>query len=198
MKFFRPSSRRLPATGRWVGVAIGVATLALGERAWRGVWPGSSERATPIEAAGERIGRAHVADGDSVAIAGTRLRLVGIDAPELAQSCRDAAGRAFACGETAKARLAGLIDGRPIDCRWQRRDKYGRGLATCRVGGLDLGAAMVRDGWAIAYGGHEAEEAEARRARRGLWAGDFEAPEDFRRRERGGASRFGDFAEDER
>ena len=196
MKFL-PRSRGLSRTGRWIGVALGLAAVTVGERAWRDWTKAPSRSGTPVEARGERRGAAHVADGDSVAIGGTRLRLVGIDAPELAQTCR-ADGRTFACGETAKVRLETLIAGRPLDCRWERRDKYGRGLAVCRAGALDLGAAMVRDGWAVAYGAHEAEEAEARRAGRGLWAGSFEWPEDFRRRERGDAARFLDDGEDER
>lgn len=188
---------RLSRTGAFVGAALGVATLTLGHRAWREM-ERTFSRPPTIEAHGERRGRAHVADGDSVAIAGTRLRLVGIDAPELAQDCeRD--GRAYPCGTAAKAHLEALIAGRPLDCVWDRRDKYGRGLARCRAGSTDLGATMVRDGWAVAYlGGFEAEEAEARRAGRGLWAGRFERPQDFRRRERGGATRFVGDEEDDR
>lgn len=195
MKFLH-SRRRFSTAGRWVGLALGLATLGIGERAWRDWRSAPSRHVPPVEAHGERHGRAHVADGDSVAIEGTRLRLVGIDAPELAQDC-DRDGRRYACGETAKAHLSDLIGGRPIDCVWEKRDKYGRGLAQCRAGTRDLGAAMVSDGWAVAYGGHEAEEAEARRNRRGLWAGRFEWPEDFRRREHGRANFIG-FDEDER
>ncbi len=184
---FLHGRRRFSTAGRWVGVALGLTTLAVGERVWRDFGP--SARSTAVEARGERHGLAHVADGDSVAIAGTRLRLLGIDAPELAQTCRRDE-RGYACGETAKGHLAELIAGRRLDCVWERRDKYGRGLARCRAGALDLNAAMVRDGWAVAYGGYEGEEAEARRNRRGLWAGRFEWPEDFRRRERGAPPRF--------
>lgn len=196
LKFFH-RSRGLSRTGRWVGVALGLTAVVAGREAWRDWTKSPSRSGPPVEARGERHGPAHVADGDSVAIGGTRLRLVGIDAPELAQTCRRD-GRAFACGETAKARLLTLIDGRPLDCRWDRRDKYGRGLAVCRVGAVDLGAAMVRDGWAVAYGLYEAEEAEAQRAKRGLWAGSFEWPEDFRRHARRGAVGFLDDGEDER
>lgn len=174
---------------------LGLATLTIGHRVWRDLErPPSSTPA--VEAHGERRGRAHVSDGDSVAIAGTRLRLVGIDAPELAQDC-ELRGRAYPCGVEAKTHLEALIAGWPLDCVWDRRDKYGRGLARCRAGSTDLGATMVRDGWAVAYlGGFEAEEAEARRAGRGLWAGRFERPQDFRRRERGGAARFVEEEED--
>ena len=50
----------------------------------------------------------------------------------------------------------------------------------CRASGADLNAAMVRDGWALAYGAYEAEQEEARRAERGLWAFDFERPAEWR------------------
>ena len=193
MKFFHSRSRS-PRAGRWVGVALGAAALAVGPKVWREV-DAYRSRDHGLTAYGERHGRAHIADGDSVEIGGARLRLLGIDAPELAQSCEGDRG-AFACGESAKAHLAELVGGRPLACAWDRRDKFGRGLARCRAGSLDLGAAMVRDGWAVAYGGFEAEEAEARRDRRGLWAGHFEWPQDFRRRERGGARHFVD-GEDE-
>ncbi len=183
-----PIPRFSPVPSRRVGYVLGFAAAigaaSLAERAWHDWTKGAWRSEHPVEAHGERRGRVHVADGDSVAIGDTRLRLVGIDAPELAQTCF-ADDRPFACGEAARARLVALIDGRPVDCAWSRLDKYGRGLATCRVGAVDLGATMVREGWAVAYGGHEAEEAEARRNRRGLWAMRFEWPEDFRRQSRG-------------
>lgn len=183
--FHRP--RRFSAAGRVVGVTLGLTTLAIGQRVWHD-WSRGAGHPTRVEAHGERHGLAHIADGDTVTIAGTRLRLAGIDAPERTQTCRRD-DRGYPCGETAKDHLEALIGGRRLDCTWETRDKYGRGLARCRVGGVDLAATMVRDGWAVAYGGFEAEEAEARRGRRGLWAGRFEWPEDFRRRERGEAPR---------
>nr|WP_238481838.1 thermonuclease family protein [Pinisolibacter aquiterrae] len=174
---------RFPTPARRWGYVLGAAAVGLAVHIWND-WSAGPRSGVPAAARGILAGRARLADGDSVTIAGVRLRLVGIDAPELAQTCgRD--GRATACGEEARAHLEALIGGRPLDCAWERLDKYGRGLARCRAGSTDLGAAMVRDGWALAYGDHEAEEAEARRHRRGLWAGDFEPPEDFRRRERG-------------
>ena len=46
---------------------------------------------------------------------------------------------------------------------------------------------MVRLGWAVAYSRHSLSyvrlEAEARRAKRGIWAGSFEPPEDYRARQ---------------
>lgn len=180
---FHGTRPRFSTVSKRLGFVLGAAAIGLGAHGWT-VWTGGARHeARPTAGHGERGGRAHVGDGDSVTIDGVRLRLIGIDAPELAQVCHRG-GQAHRCGDEAKAHLEDLVGERPLACVWDRLDLYGRGLAHCRAGAVDLGAAMVRDGWALAYGGYEAEEAEARRARRGLWAGDFEWPEDVRRRRR--------------
>ena len=55
----------------------------------------------------------------------------------------------------------------------------------CYYRGIDINAAMVRAGWAVAYkrysNDYVADEAEARVAKRGLWAGTFQQPEKWRR-----------------
>jgi len=48
----------------------------------------------------------HVIDGDSLRTGSEEIRLVGIDAPELRQTCRDGQDREWSCGRAAKARLA--------------------------------------------------------------------------------------------
>ncbi len=128
-------------------------------------------------------GRLRVSDGDSLSLDGVRVRLSGIDAPELAQTCR-VAGADHPCGREARDHLVASIAGRPVVCAGAKLDKYRRRLGRCRAGDLDLNAEMVRSGWAVAYGAYEREEIEARIGRRGLWAGDFEWPEDFRREAR--------------
>ena len=127
----------------------------------------------------------HVVDGDTFVMGRERVRLWGVDAPEGRQLCQDAAGRSFKCGDGARDRLKALIGGRPLDCRERDRDAYGRLVAQCRSGSVDLGEAMVRAGWAVEYrqfsrGAYGAVEAEARNARRGLWAGRFEPPDHWR------------------
>lgn len=52
----------------------------------------------PALAAEPIVGRASVTDGDMVVIRGTRIRLYGIDAPESAQLCQDAAGKSYPAG----------------------------------------------------------------------------------------------------
>jgi endonuclease YncB( thermonuclease family) len=125
------------------------------------------------------IGTAKVGDGDSLELAGERIRLRGIDAPELFQTCRKA-GADYPCGRQARDSLKRLAGGGAISCEGWERDRYGRLLATCTAGGRELNREQVAAGWAVAYGGYGSEEAEARAARLGIWAGDFERPADWR------------------
>lgn len=124
-------------------------------------------------------GAATVNDGDTLTVSGERIRLVGIDAPELDQAC-EREGGTYPCGRLSKAVLAERIGKRAVTCRGGERDKYDRLLARCSVGGIDLNAAQVRAGWALAYGGYEREEGQARAARAGMWAGSFQRPRDWR------------------
>jgi endonuclease YncB( thermonuclease family) len=131
--------------------------------------------------------RITVIDGDSLRAGSEMIRLASIDAPELAQTCRDADAREWACGRAAKERLIALAAGGAVSCRMQGYDRYGRTLAVCAASGVaDLGEALVREGYAVDYGrngdGYLVAEREARAAKRGLWRGEFERPQDWRRR----------------
>jgi endonuclease YncB( thermonuclease family) len=132
-----------------------------------------------------------VVDGDSLEITrdgrAYRVRLKGIDAPEMDQTCR-AAGGPYPCGEHARTALDGLIRaGGGVTCEVGDSDSYGRFLGVCRdAKGRDLNAAMVEAGWALAYRhyteAYVPQEERARKAERGLWAGTFTAPWDWRHR----------------
>ncbi|MEM7462547.1 MAG: thermonuclease family protein [Pseudomonadota bacterium] len=124
--------------------------------------------------------RAVIADGDTIEINGSRIRLEGIDSPEFGQLC-DLAGREVDCGRMARNHLRNLVDQSPVTCNGWLYDKYDRLLATCIANGIELNQRMVEDGWAVSYGGYEAEELSARENNRGLWQGDFMRPSDWRR-----------------
>jgi endonuclease YncB( thermonuclease family) len=126
-------------------------------------------------------GVAEVIDGDSLRISGEEVRLRGIDAPEFMQTCQ-VSGQDIPCGRNARAALRRLLSSGLVTCVGNERDRYGRFLAVCRVRGIDINAAMVRDGHAVAFGGYTREEAEASAAFRGIWEGTFERPQDWRRR----------------
>lgn len=121
----------------------------------------------------------HVVDGDTLTIGGLRMRLRGLDAPEMKQRCGTGES-AWACGISARRALQAMA-GADAVCAAHGTDKYRRRLVRCTVAGRDVGAALVRDGFAVAYGDYEQEEAEARGARRGIWSGPFERPQDWRK-----------------
>lgn len=124
-------------------------------------------------------GRVKVVDGDTLVLEGKRIRLVGIDAPELRQICqRD--NQPWPCGKGARDHLATLIGDAKTACDAGGSDRYGRLLAVCSADGRDLNAAMVSAGYAVAFGDYEAEQAAARAKRLGIWAGTFDAPRTWR------------------
>ena len=118
--------------------------------------------------------------GDTLTLDGHRIRLAGMDTPEMMQVCkRD--GADWRCGVAARSRLAELLRAGPVTCRTQGTDKYDRWLARCETGAGDLGARMVREGLAVAYGDYEDEERFARAERKGLWGTEFDMPQQWRR-----------------
>ena len=120
-------------------------------------------------------GEADVIDGDSLRVGAMEMRLKGIDAPEMRQTCYRG-GKPYRCGEAARQALQAKVAGRTLACRIDGRDRYGRALARCRVDGQDLGAWLVREGLAVGYRDYERDEAAARARRAGLWAGEFQRP----------------------
>jgi endonuclease YncB( thermonuclease family) len=120
-----------------------------------------------------------VNDGDSLTLGTERIRLRGIDAPELAQTC-EKDGAAYACGRRSRETLAQLVGGKAVSCTGSEHDRFGRLLGVCTAGGVDLNQTQVATGWAIAYGGYFEEEKQARLKRLGIWAGSFERPRDWR------------------
>jgi endonuclease YncB( thermonuclease family) len=136
--------------------------------------------------ADDLAGPPRVIDGDTIAVGSRHVRLQGIDAPETEQVCLDAHGEQWTCGIAARDHLFAHIAGRPITCAARGEDRYGRTLATCSAGGENLNAWMVHEGWALAYVQYSHEyvddEDAARAQRRGMWAGAFIAPWDWRHR----------------
>lgn len=129
---------------------------------------------------GEITGPAKVLDGDTIVVNGHRIRLYGIDAPELDQVFWYR-GERMASGPMAMAALEALISGVLVRCEPIEMDQYGRLVAKCfSSNGVDIGKRMVSAGWALAYRRYSTEyiaaESEARIARRGMWRGRFAKP----------------------
>lgn len=103
-----------------------------------------------------------ITDGDTLRINGVTYRIHGVDAPEAKQDCPDG----WPAGRLATTHLQALIAGRSVTCQARDRDRYGRTIAVCFAGGVDLGERMVRDGYAWAFVRYSAayadEEARAK------------------------------------
>ncbi|MEM8577337.1 MAG: thermonuclease family protein [Pseudomonadota bacterium] len=99
----------------------------------------------------EIVGRVHVVDADTIDVGDVRVRLHGIDAPEMDQTCLTEQGLPLACGAWAAERVAARFAHRMATCSQVDVDRYGRIVARCDVGGADMGRVLVQEGWAFAF-----------------------------------------------
>jgi endonuclease YncB( thermonuclease family) len=115
----------------------------------------------------------HISDGDTLKILTAsnqqiKIRLAGIDTPEKAQPL----------GNKAKKTLASLTFQKQATVDVETIDRYGRTVGTVIINGLDVNAELVRQGMAWVYRKYTNDkklyrlEAEAKLAKRGLWATD--------------------------
>ncbi len=137
----------------------------------------------PVSVALTRDGSVRVVDGDTLEWQGKRVRLFGIDAPEKLQSC-DRNGQSWDCGLWSATMLARAVQSGPVTCDRINKD-HDRMVAICTAGGVDLARAQVRAGAAQAYtrysDRYDDDEAQAKAARAGVWAGRMVTPENRRR-----------------
>jgi endonuclease YncB( thermonuclease family) len=140
----------------------------------------------PALSADKNQGKVYVVDGDTFHINGQKIRIWGIDAVELHQTCLKS-GHVYECGKSARLYLQSVIGKNvPVCTSMSKSTKETRTVASCQINGEDLGREMVKSGWALDYkhfskGEYSAEERDARENRRGIWAGEFENPYQWRK-----------------
>ena len=180
-----------PVLAAPVPAALVLATVGLAALVLAAVVLAALVLAAPFAAAADPAGLPTVIDGDTLEVAGQRLDLYGVDAPEIEQTC-GAGGRDYPCGIVARAALMDLTAGAEVVCRIEGRTQAGGTAATCFAGGYDLGEGMAHTGWGVAdrelTDRYVAVEAQARAARRGLWRGPFVLPREWREGRSGGRS----------
>ena len=122
-------------------------------------------------------------DGDSLRLGDREIRLVGIDAPELFQICRNEQhGGVWPGGAVAAVRVSVSRHGRlrlqgAGSLRPHARDLLGWTGRRYRRGHGSRGYTVN-----FMSGGYRAAEASARAEKRGIWRGAFEQPHEWRRR----------------
>ena len=125
-----------------------------------------------------------IIDGDTIILNGEKIRFLGIDTPELKQTClKD--DQEVPCGMTAKKLLTEKIGNATIECISEGKDTYKRTLAECFVNGESLSKFLVRSGYAFAYRKYSTkfikDEEFAKANKLGMWAMTFQYPWDFRK-----------------
>lgn len=129
-------------------------------------------------------GIATVYDADTIRIDGQRVRLWGIDAPEIDQACENRS-----VGVMAAYALVRIADGRMTTCEVKMRPSHNRPVAMCTQNGVDLGGAIVDAGWGwdseqFSHGQYAERETRARSRSFGLWTTQCEAPWAYRAMQR--------------
>ena len=144
----------------------------------------------------EIYGVPKIIDGDTVHIINKKIRLEGIDAPEIKQQCKKPflqissfigiqLSKSYLCGATSTKKLINKIGNSKIRCISSSKDRYKRYLATCYKEKINLNKWMVRNGYAVAYKRYSKnyvrDEEFARENKLGLWEGSFTMPEKWRK-----------------
>ncbi|MDP6390073.1 MAG: thermonuclease family protein [Alphaproteobacteria bacterium] len=192
---YRAEFRRRRGKDMWVWHIVIAAFLAAIAYAFL---PHRAAAAEPL------VGPAKVVSGDTLEVAGQVVRLHGIAAPEMDQSCRDAAGKIYKCGHAAMRRLFLYVGADPVRCAVTdlgSEDKVPTGhlIARCEVKSyfrktkvgatrgewFDVARELVLTGFVLADpkdgAVYAVDETQARAAGEGLWAGTFEVPWEWRK-----------------
>jgi len=129
-------------------------------------------------------GKAKIIDGDTIHIEKNKIRLHGIDAPEIDQTCA-IKDKVWNCGIESSLELKKLILYHNISCVVSDIDKYNRYIAECFINNESINKLMVRNGWAIAYRYYSLDFVEdeklAKKEKIGLWQGKFQEPYLYRK-----------------
>ena len=130
-------------------------------------------------------GVSKVVKGDTITLNGRVVKLFGVAAPDISQTCADSQGRGYRCGQQSISWLSGWLADNLLKCHILNEDNRGVLTGVCMLGQYDIGAAIVNAGWAVADMRqtqiYAAYQNQASQNRRGLWQGKFYMPWDWQK-----------------
>ena len=132
-------------------------------------------------------GKVKIIEGDTIHIGNNKIRLYGIDAPEINQTCT-IEKIIWECGFESSLALESIISEKEVQCEIVDIDRYKRFVAKCFVKNINLNQYMVQNGWAVAYRYYSDDfiknEEIAKKNKAGIWQGEFLEPYLFRKQQK--------------
>lgn len=126
-----------------------------------------------------------VVSGDTLTLGNQIVKLYGVAAPDISQTCADSSGRGYRCGQQSVSWLSGWLADNTIKCHILAKDDRGVLIGVCMLGPYDIGAALINSGWAVAdirqTQIYLPYQNQALSNRRGLWQGEFYMPWDWQK-----------------
>jgi len=173
------------------GLTALLLILGVGSTGWLGArmlgsLPASTVASIPGLARPAIEGVPFVLSGDTLRISGQVVRLAGVEAPEADQQCGGQGREArWRCGEQSRSQLRDLVRNKQVRC-----EISGAGspvaTGTCRMGTTDIASELVSRGHVFSQQGlfssYGRLEQDARNAKKGVWKGAAERPDEYRAR----------------
>lgn len=130
-------------------------------------------------------GAVRVLSGDTLVMNGGVIKLYGVAAPDIKQTCAAHDGRGYRCGQQSAMWLSGWLSDNVVDCHILQENPQGVLTGVCSLGPYDIGAAIINSGWAVAdvrqTNIYQPYQNQALENRRGMWDGKFYMPWDWQK-----------------
>ena len=133
----------------------------------------------------EISGKPKLIDGRTLDFDGQQVRLWGLDAPDMDQSCFSPKKHfPYPCGASAFEKIGKMLRDQVLVCKGDEHDEEGRLIAICYSGRIEVNEQQVLSGWAVAdtrqSDRYMRMQNTAKQFRDGLWRMVFVMPWEWR------------------